>query len=207
VTNLGTDLAGKQAADADLTAIAALNCAENEIMKRNGSGAWACAADGGGSAVVRILWSVTPVCQSPLAASGFNWVASSEPTATCEADNTSAYLSFGTSAKTVYFNFDLPSDWTSTASLHLTGWSTTPATNNPTIAVQHVCLAADATGTKTYATSQGVTIAMAASSGRTVATPLALDQTGCAAGKSYYAKLTITGNTTAFNLLRAWVTE
>jgi hypothetical protein len=34
-----------QAADADLTAIAALSCTENQIIKRNGAGAWVCAAD------------------------------------------------------------------------------------------------------------------------------------------------------------------
>ena len=35
-----------QDSDADLTAIAALSCAENEIIKRNGAGAWVCAAEG-----------------------------------------------------------------------------------------------------------------------------------------------------------------
>jgi hypothetical protein len=34
-----------QASNADLTAIAALNCTENQIMKMNGSDAWVCAAD------------------------------------------------------------------------------------------------------------------------------------------------------------------
>jgi hypothetical protein len=40
-----TDPAGFQTADADLTAIAALSCTENQIIKRNGAGAWVCAAD------------------------------------------------------------------------------------------------------------------------------------------------------------------
>jgi len=34
-----------QASDADLTAIAALSCTENQIIKRNGAGAWICATD------------------------------------------------------------------------------------------------------------------------------------------------------------------
>jgi hypothetical protein len=34
-----------QPSDADLAAIAALSCTENQIIKRNGAGAWACAAD------------------------------------------------------------------------------------------------------------------------------------------------------------------
>lgn len=34
-----------QPADTDLTAIAALSCTENQIIKRNGAGAWVCAAD------------------------------------------------------------------------------------------------------------------------------------------------------------------
>jgi hypothetical protein len=34
-----------QTSDADLTAIAALSCSENQIIKRNGAGAWVCAAD------------------------------------------------------------------------------------------------------------------------------------------------------------------
>lgn len=34
-----------QASDPDLTTIAALTCTENQIMKKNGAGAWVCAAD------------------------------------------------------------------------------------------------------------------------------------------------------------------
>lgn len=37
-----------QPSDSDLTAIAALACSENQIIKRNGSGAWICAADATG---------------------------------------------------------------------------------------------------------------------------------------------------------------
>lgn len=45
-TNLtDTAFSGYQVADADLTAIAALSCTENQIIKRNGEGAWVCAAD------------------------------------------------------------------------------------------------------------------------------------------------------------------
>lgn len=42
-----------QPSDSDLTAIAALECTENQIIKRNGSGAWICAADatGGGGTI------------------------------------------------------------------------------------------------------------------------------------------------------------
>jgi hypothetical protein len=56
VTNLVTDLAGKQPTDADLTAIAALACSDGQLIKRSGS-AWVCAADdtgaGGGYATVQ----------------------------------------------------------------------------------------------------------------------------------------------------------
>ena len=48
--NAKVELDKKQASDADLTAIAALACSENQIIKRNGAGAWICAADGGGTA-------------------------------------------------------------------------------------------------------------------------------------------------------------
>jgi hypothetical protein len=41
--NAKVELDKKQASDANLTAIAALACTENQIIKRNGAGAWACA--------------------------------------------------------------------------------------------------------------------------------------------------------------------
>lgn len=48
------DCTAYQPSDADLTAIAALACTENQIIKRNGEGAWACAADAGSFAVTDI---------------------------------------------------------------------------------------------------------------------------------------------------------
>jgi hypothetical protein len=123
-----------------------------------------------------------------------------------ETDGTSGYRAFGTGGDTAYFSFDLLADWPGALTFNLTGWSTT-ATLAPTISVQHVCISSGSTATKSYAHPQSVTVAPAAASGRSVATPLALDLTGCAAGSEYFAELSVAGNTTAFNLLRAWVTE
>lgn len=48
------DCTAYQPSDADLTAIAALACTENQIIKRNGEGAWVCAADAGSFAITDI---------------------------------------------------------------------------------------------------------------------------------------------------------
>jgi hypothetical protein len=125
---------------------------------------------------------------------------------TPESDATSGYRAFGTGGATTYFSFDILADWPGALTLNLTGWSAT-ATLSPTITVQHVCISSGSTATKSYAHSQSVTVVPAAASGRSVATPLTLDFTGCGAGSEYFASLTIAGNTTAFNVLRAWVTE
>ena len=152
-----------------------------------GSGSNTVAAGNDPRFVKRILWSNT-FMDTP------------------ESDATSGYRAFGTGGETIYFSFDLLADWPGSLTFNLTGWSTT-ATLAPTITVQHVCISSGGTATKSYAHSQSVTVAPAAASGRSVATPLALDLTGCAAGSEYFAELSVAGNTTAFNLLRAWVTE
>ena len=156
-------------------------------MLNVGSGSSTVAAGNDPRFVKRILWSNT-FMDTP------------------ESDATSGYRAFGTGGETIYFSFDLLADWPGALTFNLTGWSTT-ATLAPTITVQHVCISSGGTATKSYAHSQSVTVAPAAASGRSVATPLALDLTGCAAGSEYFAELSVAGNTTAFNLLRAWVTE
>ena len=123
-----------------------------------------------------------------------------------ESDATSGYRTFGTGGATIYFSFDILADWPGSLTLNLTGWSTT-ATLSPTITIQHVCISYGSTATKSYAHSQSMTVIPSAANGRSVAAPLTLDSTGCAAGSEYFASLTIAGNTTAFNVLRAWVTE
>ena len=156
-------------------------------MLNVGSGSSTVAAGNDPRFVKRILWSNT-FMDTP------------------ESDATSGYRAFGAGGGTIYFSFDLLADWPGSLTFNLTGWSTT-ATLAPTITVQHVCISSGGTATKSYAHSQSVTVAPAAASGRSVATPLALDLTGCAAGSGYFAALSIAGNTTAFNVLRAWVTE
>lgn len=63
-----------QAADSDLTAIAELSCTENQIIKRNGAGAWVCGTDetsAGGSGDITDVWGCTTGnCNALTAAAG-----------------------------------------------------------------------------------------------------------------------------------------
>ena len=113
---------GAQASDADLTAIAALACNENEIIKRNGAGAWVCAADatGGGTTMANdAVW----------AAKGDLAVAS--------ANDTGTVLTVGTAYQVLHVATDTPA-WTSTlgaTGTRLTkGWfADLEITNVPTV--------------------------------------------------------------------------
>lgn len=163
-----------------------------------------CTAVGNGG-TARYLFNAATICQAGAqAGSAFSWGASAAPTPACEADGGSGYLSFAAgTAQTVYAMFRIPSVWSGAANLTIEGWST--GTAAPTIAVTHYCAA---TGTAisggTYANSQSPTITMQASSGLSQVTQ-SLDVTGCSAGDEYRMKITITGNTTDFNLIRASV--
>ena len=178
------------------------------LCRYSGS-AWQAIGGGGGAATKRILLpGAAAVCASGVVAgSGWSTGASGAPTASCSADGFSGYLAFAVgSANYAYAMVPLPADWTGTLNIDVRAWST--GTTSQTLATDHYCVHVNTNTVSggTFANTANVSMTMRASSYLSTGTA-ALDVTGCAAGDEYRMRLSMTASTTAFNLVRALVTE
>lgn len=180
------------------------------VQKINTDGSVGCSADSGGAVPTRVLIpGQAAVCQGVAAASG-SLPATNAATATCEADNLSAYLSFANnsgSGQGFYQRVDLPQDWAGTLKLNVAAWST--STSAATINVSTGCVgSAGVTSGIALNTAQSLTFTPGASSYRTVLAAQSLTTTGCAAGRELVVRYVIVGAAAApLNVRSLQITE
>lgn len=146
-------------------------------------------------------------CQSGLPGGAFSWFTSGTPIAACESDNLQAYLNFtANTTQTINDRLELPSDWTGTLNVVMSGYSTSTSALQ-TSTFEYVCISTGATASPSYANPNTVALTPAAASGRTLVT-VAVTPTGCSAGNLLEWEMIIKAAAAAdFHLLSFAVTE
>ena len=146
-------------------------------------------------------------CQAGVAAAAFSFASGvTAPQALCESDGIQAYLDFTAGTQQIaYDRFDLPRTWIGSLKVVVTGYST--GANTPTMAVKWSCVNNTAVASPAFGSTQSITFAPAAASGRTSVSTTLTPGAGCLAGYLLEWNITITALTTDIRLLSVTWTE
>lgn len=188
VTYLSEALAASsyQPLDSDLTALASMSCTEGQIPKFT-SGAWQCAADGGGGASASYVTMPAANCQMGAAGTGFALPATLYPTPGCAAGANTlvGYLEWPDADGDYWAQATIPLIGTIT-SIDLAGkWRTSAISGDVVIQFQTACYANGESIDPIWNTAQTITDTAAATTllaNDFVLTGLSL--TGCSTGET-----------------------